>query len=60
MKIKCSSSDNGGELVYKEFNKYCDDNGIKRHFSVTKTPQQNGVVERKNRTVMEMARTMLN
>ena len=29
-------------------------------FSVTKTPQQNGVVERKNRTVMEMARTMLN
>ncbi len=34
-------------------------NGIKRQFSVTKTPQQNGVVERKNRTVVEMARTMI-
>jgi hypothetical protein len=60
MKIKCLRSYNGGEFVSKEFNKYCDDNGIKRHFSVTETPQQNGVVERKNRIVMEMARTMLN
>ena len=32
MKIKCLRSDNGGEFVSKEFNKYCDDNGIKRHF----------------------------
>ena len=60
MKIKCLRSDNGGEFVSKEFNKYCDDNGIKRHFYVTETPQQNGVVERKNSPVMEMARTMLN
>ena len=60
MKIKCLRSDNGGEFVSKEFNKYCDYNGIKRHFYVTETPQQNGVVERKNRIVMEMARTMLN
>ena len=60
MKIKCLRSYNGGEFVSKEFNKYCDDNGIKRHFSVTETPQQNGVVERKNRTVMDMERTMLN
>jgi hypothetical protein len=60
MKIKCLRSDNGGEFVSKEFNRYCDENGIRRHFSVIETPQQNGVVERKNRTVMEMARTMLN
>ena len=58
-KIKCLRSDNGGEYVSNEFNKFCDVNGIKRHFSVTETPQQNGVVERKNRTVVEMARTML-
>jgi len=60
MKIKFLRSDNGGEFVFKEFNKYFDDHGIKRHFYVTKTPQQNNVVERKNRTIMEMARTVLN
>jgi hypothetical protein len=60
MKIKCLRSDNGGEFVSKEFDRCCDENGIRRHFSVTETPQQNGVVERKNRTVIEMARTMLN
>ena len=43
-----------------KFNNYCDENGIKIYFSITETPQQNGVVERKNRTVMEMERTMLN
>ena len=40
MKIKCLRSDNGGEFVSKEFNKYCDDNGIKRHFSVTEAPKK--------------------
>ena len=47
MKIKCLRLDNGGEFVLKEFNNYCDENGIKRHFSVIETPQQNGVAERK-------------
>ena len=42
MKIKCLRSDNGGEFVSNEFNKYCDDNGIKGHFYVTETPQQQG------------------
>lgn len=60
MKIKCLRSNNRGESVSKEFNRYCDENGIKRHFFVIETPQQNGVVERKNRTIMEMARTMPN
>jgi hypothetical protein len=38
---------------------YCSNHGIKRQFSVARTPQQNGVVERKNRTVQEMAQTMI-
>ena len=35
MKINCLRLDNGGEFVSNEFNSYCDENGIKRHFSVT-------------------------
>jgi hypothetical protein len=58
-KIKCLRSDNGGEFNSKEFMDYCSRNGIKRQFSVTRTPQHNGVVERKNKTVQEMAQTML-
>lgn len=59
-KIKCLRSYNGGEFTSKEFNHYCEEHGIKRQFSIPKTPQQNGVAERKNKIVMEMARTMLN
>jgi transposase InsO family protein len=47
--------DNGGELNSKEFMDYCSRHGIKRQFSVARTPQQNGVVERKNKTIQEMA-----
>ena len=60
LRIKCLRSDNGGEFTSKEFNLYCEEHGIKRQFSTARTPQQNGVAERKNRIVMEMARTMLN
>jgi hypothetical protein len=38
---------------------YCSNHGIERQFSVTKTPQHNGVVERKNRTVQEVDQTMI-
>jgi hypothetical protein len=58
-KIKCLRSDNGGDFTSKEFMDYCSSHGIKRQFSVARTPQQNGVVERKNRTIQEMAQTML-
>jgi transposase InsO family protein len=58
-KIKCLRSDNGGEFTSKEFMDYCSSHGIKRKFFVARTPQQNGVVERKNRTIQEMAQTML-
>jgi transposase InsO family protein len=58
-RIKCLRSDNGGEFTSKEFMDYCNNHGIKRQFFVARTPQQNGVVERKNMTVQEMARTMI-
>ena len=51
LKIKCLRSDNGGEFTSKEFNHYCEEHGINRQFSVARTPQHNGVVERKNRSV---------
>ena len=60
MKIKCLRSDNGGEFTYNEFNEFCETHGIKRQFSTARTPRQNGVVERKNRTAQEATRTMLN
>ena len=60
MRIKCLRSGNGGEFTSNEFNNYCSEHGIKRQFSVARTPQQNGVAERKYRTVLEMARTMIN
>jgi transposase InsO family protein len=49
-RIKCLRSDNGGEFTSKEFMDYYNNHGIKRQFFVARTPQQNGVVERKNRT----------
>ena len=53
-------SDRGGEFSCKPFESYCKEHGILHNVSAPKTPQQNGVVERKNRTLQEMARTMLN
>ena len=58
--IKFLRSNNGGDLTSNVFNEFCEIHGIKRQFSTTKTPQQNGVVERKNRTVSEATNTMIN
>lgn len=52
-------SDHGKEFENNEYAKFCDDLGISHEFSAPKTPQQNGVVERKNRVIQEMARVML-
>ncbi|GKA53143.1 putative ribonuclease H-like domain-containing protein [Tanacetum coccineum] len=51
--------DNGTEFKNNDMNQFCGMKGIKREFSVARTPQQNGVAERKNRTLIEAARTML-
>ena len=52
-------SDHGREFKNARFESFCEKNGIKREFSAPKTPQQNGVVERENRVIQEMARVML-
>jgi len=53
-------SDRGREFDNKDIELFCDENGFGHNFSAPRTPQQNGVVERKNRSLQEMARTMLN
>ncbi|GJZ25843.1 ribonuclease H-like domain-containing protein, partial [Tanacetum coccineum] len=58
-RVKVIRYDNGIEFKNKEMNQFCERKGIKRDFSVARTPQQNGVAERKNRTLIEAARTML-
>ncbi|GJU21805.1 putative ribonuclease H-like domain-containing protein [Tanacetum coccineum] len=58
-KVKVIRSDNGTEFKNSVMNQFCEMKGIKREFSVARTPQQNGVVERRNRTLIEAARTML-
>ncbi|GKD20575.1 putative ribonuclease H-like domain-containing protein [Tanacetum coccineum] len=58
-KVKIIRCDNGTEFKNKEMNQFCEMKGIKREFSVARTPHQNRVAERKNRTLIEAARTML-
>lgn len=60
LKIKCLNSNNGGEFTSNAFISFCEKNGIKRQFSATRISQQNGVIERKNISVQEMARSMMN
>ncbi|KAK1697026.1 hypothetical protein QYE76_013723 [Lolium multiflorum] len=57
--IKAIRTDNGTKFKNYTMQEFVDDEGIKHEFSAPYTPQQNGVVERKNRTIIEMARTML-
>ena len=53
-------SDHGGEFQNESFEKFCEENGFHHNFSAPRTPQQSGVVERKNRSLEEGARTLLN
>ena len=57
--IQILRSDNGGEYCSAEFESYLKCKGIVHQFTVPHTPEQNGVAERTNRTLMESARTML-
>nr|GEV29040.1 hypothetical protein [Tanacetum cinerariifolium] len=54
-----SRCDNGGVFKNKEMNEFCTKKGIRREFSNARTPKQNGVAERRNRTLIEAARTMV-
>nr|GEU39828.1 putative ribonuclease H-like domain-containing protein [Tanacetum cinerariifolium] len=59
LKVKVIRSNNETEFKNSDLNQFCGLKGIKREFSVPRTPQQNGIAERKNRTLIEAARTML-
>jgi transposase InsO family protein len=58
-KVKKIRSDNDTEFKNTQVEDFLDEEGIKLEFSAPYTPQQNGVAERENRTLIEMARTML-
>ncbi|KAG6512493.1 hypothetical protein ZIOFF_030614 [Zingiber officinale] len=58
-KIKTLRTDRGGEFLSTKFTRFCENEGIERHLTTPYTPQQNGVVERRNCTVMAMARSLL-
>ncbi|GJW43133.1 putative ribonuclease H-like domain-containing protein [Tanacetum coccineum] len=58
-KVKVIRCDNGSMFKNSVMNQFCEMKGIKREFSIARTPQQNGVAERMNRTLIEATRTML-
>ncbi|CAA7055273.1 unnamed protein product [Microthlaspi erraticum] len=58
-RIQTFRTDRGGEFLSHEFTRFCETSGVKRHLTAPYTPQQNGVVERRNRTLMEMTRSIM-
>nr|GEV64723.1 hypothetical protein [Tanacetum cinerariifolium] len=59
LKVKIIRCDNGGEFRNKEMNDFCSKKGIKKEFSNARTSHQNGIAKRRNKTLIEAARTML-
>ncbi|GJU28465.1 putative ribonuclease H-like domain-containing protein [Tanacetum coccineum] len=59
LRVKVIRCDNGTEFKNRVMNQLCEMKGIKREFSVARTPQQNRVAKRKNKTLIEAARTIL-
>ncbi|GJW88831.1 ribonuclease H-like domain, reverse transcriptase, RNA-dependent DNA polymerase [Tanacetum coccineum] len=57
--LKMLRTDRGGEFTSNEFTQYCKENGIARQLTAPYSPQQNGVVERRNRTIMSATRCMM-
>lgn len=57
--IRGLRTDRRGEFTSDNFNKFCKEQGIKRQLTATYSPQQNGVAERQNRTIMNMVRCLL-
>ena len=58
-KISTIRTDNGGEYFSGEWIKFCNTHGIRHEHTVPYNPQQNGVAERKNRTLLDASRSML-
>ena len=57
--LKCLRLDRGGEFTSNEFEKFCNDKGIKRLTSTPRTPPKNGIVKRRNRLFMDCAKTLM-
>ncbi|RVW94747.1 Retrovirus-related Pol polyprotein from transposon TNT 1-94 [Vitis vinifera] len=57
--IKVLRTDRGGEFLSNDFKVFCEEEGLHRELTTPYSPEQNGVAERKNRTVVEMARSMM-
>lgn len=57
--LKTLHTDRGGEFTSNKFDSYCKINGIQRQLTTSYTPQQNGIVKYQNRTIFEMARSMM-
>jgi hypothetical protein len=57
-RLKCLRSNNGGEYCSKKFYNYYSYHGIHRNKTIPRTPQENGVLERMNMTIVEHARCM--
>lgn len=55
--VRVFRTDRGGECLSNNFDEFCEENGIYRELTTPYTPEQNGVAERKNRTIIEMARS---
>ena len=58
-KLKCLRSNRDGEFISNEFNEFCIEKEIKRQVSAPGTPQQNGIAERRNKSIMDYARTLM-
>lgn len=59
MNLKAIRSDNGGEFANNDLREWLEDRGIKHEFSPARTPQSNGLIERTNRSLIEMTRSMM-
>ena len=59
VKIKTLRTDRGHEYLSDQFKSFCDEKGIARQLTIPHTPQQNGVAERRNRTLLDMVRSMM-
>ena len=58
-KLKCSRLGRCGEFISNEFNEFCTERGIKRQLSSHGTSQKNGIEERRNKSIMDYARTLM-
>ncbi|KAC9145043.1 hypothetical protein E3N88_46293 [Mikania micrantha] len=58
-RVKSLRTDRGGEFTSGEFNQYCEEEEISRQLTIPYTPQQNGIVERRNRTILNCTRSIL-